>query len=59
MRRVCEAGQKMWFAKDRPASVPDAPTHAALVAARNAARGAGEATAPRGAAFGTAAVKGA
>ena len=47
------------FAKDRPASVPDAPTHAALVAARNAARVAGEATAPRGAAFGTAAVKGA
>ena len=45
------------FAKDRPADVPDAPTHASLLAARNASRVAG--ATQRGAAFGAAAVKGA
>jgi putative FMN-dependent luciferase-like monooxygenase len=37
------------FAKNRPAHVPDGPTHAGLIAARNAAR---SATAGTGAAFG-------
>jgi hypothetical protein len=46
------------FAKDRPDTVPDAPTHASLVAARNASASAA-AAAPKGASFGAAAVKGA
>ena len=48
------------FAKNRPETVPDAPTHDSLVAARNQAKAAGGASeAPKGAAFGAAAVKGA
>lgn len=48
------------FAKNRPETVPDAPTHDSLVAARNAAKAAGSASeVPKGAAFGAAAVKGA
>ena len=48
------------FANNRPETVPDAPTHDSLVAARNQAKAAGGASeAPKGAAFGAAAVKGA
>jgi putative FMN-dependent luciferase-like monooxygenase len=48
------------FANNRPATVPDAPTHESLVAARNAAKAdGGTIAAPKGAAFGAAAVKGA
>ena len=48
------------FAKNRPETVPDAPTHDSLVAARNAAKAAaGASGAPQGSAFGAAAVKGA
>ena len=45
------------FAKDRPDTVPDAPTHASLLTARNAAKATGGAA--QGASFGAAAVKGA
>ncbi|MBM7831005.1 putative FMN-dependent luciferase-like monooxygenase [Agromyces cerinus] len=47
------------FAMNRPETVPDAPTHDSLVAARNAAKAGGTSVAPKGAAFGAAAVKGA